>query len=63
MMDQAAVETPVAVLERMDVDEAERRRRRLEHGIKLSLAHALVRGDQALHQGQQILRARADEFR
>src|ERR1035441_3208413 len=29
VMDQAAVETPVAVLERMDVNEPERRRRRL----------------------------------
>jgi hypothetical protein len=50
-MDQAAVETPVAVLERMDVDETERGRRRLEHGVDLSLAHALVRGDHPLHQG------------
>lgn len=48
VMDQATVETPVAVLERMDINETERRRR-LEHGVELSLAHALARGDHPLH--------------
>jgi hypothetical protein len=63
VMDQVAVETSVAVLERMDMDETERRRPRLEHGVEFSLAHAFVRGDYPLHQGLQVLRARADEFR
>ncbi len=63
VMDQAAVQTAVAVLERVDVDETEGGRRRLQHGVEFSLAHALVRGDHPLHQGLQILRARADEFR
>ena len=53
--------TPVAVLERMDVDETERRR--VEHGVELSLLHALVRSDHPLHQVLQVLRARAAEFR
>jgi len=50
MMDQTAVETPVAVLERMDVDKTEGRRRRMEHGVELSLAHAFVSGNNSLHQ-------------
>ena len=47
----------------MDVDEAERGRGRLEHGVEFSPAHALVRRDHSFHQGPQILRTRADEFR
>jgi hypothetical protein len=62
-MDQAAVQTSVAALERMDLNEAEGSRGRLEHRIEFSLAHALVRRDQPLHHGRKILRARADEFR
>ncbi len=49
-MDQATVKAAVAVLERMDVDKAESRRGRLQHGIEPSLAHALVRFDHSAHQ-------------
>jgi hypothetical protein len=63
VMDQAAMQTAVAVLERMDIDEAEGGRGRLEHGVDFCGAHALVRRDHSFHQAPQILRARADEFR
>jgi hypothetical protein len=63
VMDQAAVETSVAVLERVDLDETGSRRRRLEHGVELSLAYAFVRSDHTLHQWRQILGTCADEFR
>lgn len=55
------MEASIAVLERMDVDETESRR--LEHGVELTLAHALVRSDHTLHQWLQILGTRACEFR
>ncbi len=56
------MQTTVAVLEGVDVDESEGGRRRLQHRVEVSLAHPLVRGDQSPHQGLQVLRARADEF-
>ena len=46
----------------MDVDKTEGGRRRLEHRVKCSPSHPLVRGDHALHQEFQILRASADEL-
>jgi hypothetical protein len=45
VMNKAAEETPIAILQRMDVDKTEGGRRRLEHRIKCSLSHPLVRGD------------------
>jgi Cu-Zn family superoxide dismutase len=47
----------------MDVDKSEGGRRRLQHSVEVSLAHPFVRGDQSPHQGLQVLRARANEFR
>ena len=60
VMDQATVQTAVPVLERMDVDEAEGRRR-LQDGVERAL-YALVRGDHPVRERSQILRACADEF-
>ena len=63
VMDQAAVHTPVAVLERMDIDEAEGGGRRLQHRVEAVFAHAVVRLQQSAHEIVQIRRPRADEFR
>lgn len=57
------METPIAVLEGMDEDEAEGRGRCLEHRVEFNLAHVMVRGDEALHQVGQVFKASAYEFR
>ena len=44
MVDQASVETTIAVLIGMDIDEAEGRCRRLQDGIEIAFPHALVGG-------------------
>ncbi len=55
VMDQAAVHTPVAILERMDIDEAESGGRCLEHRRRSVFAHAVVRLQQPAHQIVEII--------
>ena len=63
MVDQAAVEAAVAVLVGVDIDEAEGGRRRLQDGIEIAFAHALVGREQAGDEVSQVFGARADELR
>ena len=62
-MDQAAVHAAVAVLERMDIDEAECGGRRLQHRVDAVFAHAVIRFQQAAHEIVEISGPGADEFR
>src|SRR3546814_11432988 len=62
-MDQAAVQPSVAILVRVDVDEAERSGGCLEHGIDRARAHSVVGGEQAVQQAWHVVRPRPDEFR
>ena len=63
VMDQAAVQTAVAVLERVHMDEAERGGGRLQNRIDSVIAHAVIGFQHARHQVGEVLRARADKLR
>ena len=63
MVNQAAMKPAVAVLVRMDIDEAESRRRRLQNRINIALTHTLVCGEHTRQQTGKVVRTRADEFR
>ena len=63
MMDQAAVHTSVAVLERVNIDKAEGGRRGCQHRVDAVVAHAIIRLQQAAHEIVEIAGLRADEFR
>src|SRR5260221_8097945 len=62
MMDEAAVQPPVPVLKWMDVDEAERRRRRLYNSVSAVLAHAIFCRKQRIYEVVEVGRSRADKF-
>ena len=61
-MNQATVQTAVAVLEGMYRDERERRRGGLQNGIETVIAHAVIGLEHACHQTGQVLCTRADEL-
>ena len=54
VMNQAAMHTPVAVLERMDIDETEGGRGSLQDGVEAVIAHAVVCFQQTVHEILQI---------
>lgn len=57
------MQAAVAILERVNIDETERGRRRLQDRVKRALAHAFIRTQHSRRQILQVRRARADEFR
>jgi hypothetical protein len=63
MMYQAAMESTVSILERVDVNESEGRRCCLQYRIERGLAHTVVCINDATHKVFEILRVRANEFR
>jgi hypothetical protein len=50
VMNQAAVEPSITVLERMHVDETKSSRGGLQHRVEPCIAHTVVRFDQSLHE-------------
>ena len=63
VVDQAAMQSAVAVLIGVDVDEAEGCGRRLQDRVQAALAHAPIRRQHAGDQIRQVLGPRADELR
>jgi hypothetical protein len=63
MVDQATMQPAVAILKRMNIDEAECSRSGLEDWIDFILLHPVVCFEHCRHQISEILRAGADEFR
>lgn len=63
MVDEAAVQAAVAILQGVDIHETERRGGGLQDGVKPGLAHPIVGFKQTLHKFGKVRRPRADEFR
>src|SRR3990172_11606378 len=63
MVDEAAVQATISVLQRVDIHETEGGGGGLQNGIKAGLAHPLVSFEQTLHKLGQVQGPRTDEFR
>src|SRR4051812_40863773 len=63
MMDEAAVHSSIAVLERVDIDKSEGSRGRVDYGIHTVLTHPIVGFEQPVDEVGEILWPGADELR
>ena len=63
MVDEAAVQAAIPILQWVDIHETESRGGGLQDGVKLGLAHPVVGFKQTVHQFGKVRGPRADEFR
>src|SRR5690606_38564620 len=63
MMNETAVHTAIAILQRMDVDKAEGRGSGLQDRVNITHAHPRIDVQQGMHKVTQIIRTCADELR